>query len=201
MSASKSYVILFVEGETEKEFYEELIKFYRLKSITPILSCKVYNVKGISRFENKVSSRLKLDIIPKHPNKNLKVVCCYDTDVFELAQKPRINWRIIEKKINELGINEFYEIKAVRMIEDWFLKDLDGLCKYLGIEIPNKIDGKTGYEKIKTLFKKGKKPKVYQKGSNSHKFIPSLNIMTIRNNIKEDLTLLEKALGVKLKTK
>lgn len=198
MSALKKLVILFVEGETEKEFYDELIKYYRVNSKTPVISCKVYNVKGISRFENKVSSRLKLDIIPKHPNCEFKVVCCYDTDVFELAQKPPINWNIVEKKINELGINEFYEIKATRMIEDWFLKDISGLCNYLNIEIPKKIDGKTGFEKIKNLFKKGKKPKVYQKGSNSHKFIPSLNILLIRNAIIKELTSLEKALGVKL---
>ena len=104
--------------------------------------------------------------------KNLsnKVFCCYDTDVFELAQKPPTNWQIVKKKVCELGIDDFNEIKATRMIEDWFLKDIEGLCKFLGIEIPKKLEGKDGLEKIKHLFRRGKKPKIYQKGSYSHKF-------------------------------
>lgn len=40
----------------------------------------------------------------------LKVICCYDSDVFELAQKPPANWTIVKKKVSDLGINEFEEI-------------------------------------------------------------------------------------------
>lgn len=191
------YVVLFVEGETDKEFYESLIRFYRLKSKNTITQSRVFNVKGISRFEKTVTSKLKIEVLPKFHNFELEVVCCYDTDVFELAQKPPINWKIVRKKVNDLGINSFHEIKAVKMIEDWFLNDIEGLSQYLKIDVPKKLDGKSGYEKIKTLFKKGKKPKVYQKGSNTHKFIPNLNIQLIRDAVKDELAPLEKALGVK----
>ncbi len=189
-----SILVLFVEGETEKEFYEALLIFYRKKY--KICRCKVINVKGISRFESKVSARLKFEIIPKHPESIIKVVCCYDTDVFELAQKPPTNWSIVKKKVNELGIDFFDEVKAIRMIEDWFLNDIEGLCKYLNIEVPSKLDGKTGLDKIKTLFKKGTKPKVYQKGNGTHKFIALLNIGEIRNAIKKELRPLEIALEI-----
>lgn len=198
MPREKTLVILFVEGETEKEFYEALLKFYRQNSKTAILDCKIYNVKGISRFENKVTRKLKHEILPKYINITLKVICCYDTDIFELAQKPPINWSSVKKKVNELGIANFFEVRAVRMIEDWFLRDIRGLCHYLDIAATKRVDGKNGHDKMKNLFKKGNKPKIYQKGSGSHKFIPSLNILIIRNGVKEELCNLEKALGVNL---
>lgn len=193
-----SFVILFVEGETEKEFYDALISYYKSKSKTKIIGCRTYNIKGIGRFESKVTSKLKFEIIPKHPNVSLKVICCYDSDVFELAQKPPVNWSLVKKKVNELGITEFEEIVAVRMIEDWFLKDIEGICKYLKVPVPKKLEGKNGYEKMKVLFKKGAKPKIYQKGSNSHKFVPSLDLKTIGESVKKELKVLEVALGVSL---
>ena len=193
-----SFVILFVEGETEVQFYNALIDYYRDHSKSQLAGCKIYNIKSIGRFESKVSSKLKFEIIPKYPKFKLKVICCYDSDVFELAQKPPVNWTIVKKKVSDLGINEFEEIVAIRMIEDWFLKDIEGLCKFLKVDIPKKLGGKNGYEKMKMLFKKGAKPKVYQKGSNSHKFVPSLNLRAIRDSVKGELKVLEDALGVSL---
>lgn len=60
-----SLIILFVEGETEKKFYDALINYYKLKSKTTISGYEIYNIKGIGRFESKVASKLKFDIIPK----------------------------------------------------------------------------------------------------------------------------------------
>jgi hypothetical protein len=199
MASKKDYIVLFVEGETEKEFYNALMQFYFQNYNPKIKGYKVFNVKGISRFETKVSSKLKYEVVPKHDVLNIKVICCYDTDVFELAQKPPTNWQIVKKKVNELGITSFSEVKATRMIEDWFLKDLKGLCQYLKIDEPRRVEGKDGLDKIKTLFKKGKTPKIYQKGSYSHKFIPSLNFLTIRASIKSELSIIETALGIAVK--
>lgn len=192
-----SFVILFVEGETEKVFYDALINYYKSKSKTKIIGCKIYNINGIGKF-GKVTSKLKFEIIPKHPKVNLKVICCYDYDAFEFAKKPPVNWSLVKKKVNELGINEFSEIVAVKMIEDWFLNDIEGICKYLKVPIPKKLEGKNGYEKMKVLFKKGDKPKVYQKGCNSHKFIPYLSLKAIRDSVRKELKVLERALGVSL---
>lgn len=199
MAGKKDFVVLFVEGETEKEFYGALMKFY-FDNHKPVISgYKVINIKGISRFETKVSTKLKYEILPKHSASSLKVICCYDTDVFELAQKPPTNWQIVKRKVNDLGINSFFEIKAVSMIEDWFLKDIQGLCQYLNIEEPKKIEGKNGLEKIKSLFKRGKKPKIYQKGSYSHKFLPNLDFLKIRNSVNNELSIIETVLGVVIK--
>ncbi|MCE7864291.1 MAG: hypothetical protein DYG99_12195 [Bacteroidetes bacterium CHB5] len=196
--STTNQVVLFVEGETEKEFFEALLKFYRENSSTEIKSCKIINVKGIGRFESKVAPKMKYEIIPKFPEADLSVVCAYDTDVFELAQKPPTNWNVVESKLAELGITDFSEVKAKRMIEDWFLEDLAGLCKFLKLTpVPKKIEGKDGLDKIKKLFRR--KDKLYLKGHNTNKFIPSLDIETIRDKISVQLLPLEKSLGVTLK--
>lgn len=191
------YILLVVEGETDKEFFDSLISYYRVKSKRQVKNIKVLNIKGVGRYESKLPSKLKHEIIPKYADGNIAVVCSYDTDVFELAQKPPVNWRDLRKKILELqGIHSFHEIKAQLMIEDWFLRDLEGICRYLKIEMPTKLIGQTGNDKMKWLFKKGKK--IYQKGSYCHKFVPSLNIESIREQIKVEIKELEEILNVEL---
>jgi hypothetical protein len=196
MVKSNYQIIAFVEGDTEKEFFEALIKYYRINSTNSIHHIKIFNVKGIGRFEARVISKLKHDILINTAGEKISVVCCYDTDVFELAQKPPVNWEIIKRNVLALGIKEFIEVKAKRMLEDWLLKDVNGLCKYLKITPPKKIEGKDGLDKIKRLFKKGNK--LYIKGHNSVKFIPSLNISIIRKEVKAELVEFEKTLNVKI---
>ena len=194
MATSNIQIILFVEGETDKEFFDALISFYKGKSTKQIKDTKVVNIKGIGRYESKVPSKLKNELIPKYPNKKIIVFCSYDTDVFELAQKPPVNWKSLREKILELDVDSFYEIKAKLMIEDWFLKDIDGICTFLKINLQTKVVGKSGNDKMKWLFKKGNK--IYQKGSSCHRFVPSLDIEKIRNQSKGELSDLEKILGV-----
>jgi hypothetical protein len=191
---AKSVVVIFVEGDTDLEFYEALISFYRANyRISSKIS--LHNLRGIGRYESKLYARLKNQIIPKIKNGNIKVFCCYDTDVFDLAKKPPINWKTVRDHVTSLNIDTFIQVKSEKMIEDWFLKDTSGICRYLKIKEPKKIDAKTGYEKMKILFKKGNK--IYQKGSNSHRFIKELNISSIREKVKNELQELENALGLK----
>jgi len=192
---NNSIIVVFVEGDTEKEFYQELINFYRIKIPNLIPKIKIYNLKGIGRFENKVASKIKLEVLPNYKPENITVFCCYDSDVFELGKKPPTNWNIVEKKLKELGVTLFYRLIAIRMIEDWFLVDLDGLLSYLKIKKAPSLKGRDAYEKMKALFKAGNK--IYQKGNSSHKFIPSLNIKKIRDNYSKELKTLELKIGFK----
>lgn len=189
-------IIIFVEGDTDYEFYNKLIQYYRANSKSNIRTVKIYNLKGIGRFESKVVAKIKYDILPKFNPERIIVFCCYDTDVFELGKKPPTNWQYIKKQLKNIGITGFNEIKAVRMIEDWFLMDLVGLCNFLKIKSQKTVKGKDGFEKIKNLFKKGNK--VYQKGNNSHKFIQNINVSSIRDTIKKRLKKLEEKLKVTL---
>lgn len=193
---NKYIIVIFVEGDTDYEFYNKLIQYYRANSKSNIRTVKIYNLKGIGRFESKVVAKIKYDILPKYDTDKIIVFCCYDTDVFELGKKPPTNWKFIKKQLNNIGITDFNEIKAVRMIEDWFLIDLVGLCSFLKIKSQKSVKGKDGFDKIKNIFKKGNK--IYQKGNNSHKFVQTLDISLIRTSLKNKFKKLEEKLKVRL---
>ena len=186
-------VVLFVEGDTEKEFFDNLIIYYRANSSSKIGNTKVFNLKGIGRFERKAASKCKYQILNSYSSENVVVFCCYDSDVFDLAKKPPTNWKLVKKQLKDIQIVQFNEIIAVTMIEDWFLSSLDGLISFLKLKKTPKLKGKNAYEKIKILFKLGNK--IYQKGSNSHKFINYLDFSKIRKVRKKELKKLEKELN------
>lgn len=193
----KEYIVIFVEGETEKEFFSYLLNFYKTKSSTNLRPYKIINLKGIGNFSSKLSSKLKNDVKVKIDTKGdvvFAVCCAYDTDVFELKAKPPVNWSKVKTDITKLEINRFVQVKAKRMIEDWFLKDIDGLCRFLKIKMRTNLSGKDGFTKIKTIFKSGNR--IYLKGTYCHKFMDDLDILKIRNSIKKELEEFEKLLNV-----
>jgi hypothetical protein len=194
----KKYVVIFVEGETDEEFFKKLLAYYKETSTKELCACKVVNVRGIGRYESKAIAKLKREIKPKIEKDGdiLNAVCCsYDTDAFEFAEKPPVDWRKIKAEVKKMGIPYFTEIKARLMVEDWFLKDVDGLCSFLKIERPKNLTGNSGLDKIKTLFKRGNK--IYQKGRYSNKFLEHTNIALIRSEIANELKDLEKLLNYK----
>ena len=109
MKDRSKLVVLFVEGDTEAEFYKLLINYYREKSNNPFPEVKIINLKGIGRFEARVISKLKNEILKdkKYKGLEISVFCCYDTDVFELAKKPPTNWTKVRKGVKGLGIKSF----------------------------------------------------------------------------------------------
>ncbi len=194
----KEHVIIFVEGETEKVFYEHLIRYYKENSTTALLSVQVHNIKGFGNFKNKMISKLKNNIIPnlaKQQDRIKSVCCCYDTDVFDYAAIPPINWKEIKKEVQNLKIGEFVEVKANKMLEDWFLSDIEGLCKFLKLRKIPSLSGKDGNTKMKNLFKMDNK--IYKKGTYCYKFIDNLDIPQIRNLHSTELIKLETAIAFK----
>ncbi|WP_316746461.1 hypothetical protein [Pedobacter gandavensis] len=191
--------VLFVEGETEKEFYTALLQYYKAQSGSKMVSFKIINVKGIGKFESKMILKLQNDIFNTNSPKDVKVAGCYDTDVFDFAKRPPVNWEKVRTRLTELKIHSFVEVRASRMLEDWFLADLPGICKFLKIKAVKRAEGKDGNDKLKKLFKKGNK--LYIKGTPTIKFIPSLNLETIRSHAASELIPLEKLLNVTLVNK
>lgn len=135
---SDKVVVLFVEGETEKEFYDAVIK--RLREINGgRLDCyvNVQVLKGIGNFKKKAERILLKGIMKNEKYKNLSahVVLCYDTDVFDRDKnRVKINWKGIEKGLKENGAASVSHVKAVKSIEDWFLIDKSGIKISLGCQ-------------------------------------------------------------------
>lgn len=180
MSDKKKIIVLFVEGDTERVFFNIVINHYRkIFNDRKTAEFKIFNLKGIGRFESKVYSKLKNEVLPSYCPQDIKVFCCYDSDVFELAKKPPVNWKTVEKKVkNELEIEYLRHIKAIKQIEDWFILDIDNICKFLKIKKPKKTTG-NGLEILKTIFKNSKPSKIYQKGTYTHNFLENIDISRI----------------------
>lgn len=201
--ANQSFVVVFVEGETDFQFFTKLLKYYEQNSSSSIRRYKIVQMNGVSHFTSRVKGKLKGEIIPNAKKKGLKVVavcCCYDTDVFEFSERPPVDWKSVKAIVTSLGINYFVEVKVDQMIEDWLLDDLEGLCKYLGLETnkscSSDLPGKNGYEKMQNLFRRAHK--VYLKGNAAKRALDNLDFAKIRSKRRMRLEALERILNVKI---
>ena len=179
-------VVMVYEGATESVFYPLVIQEIKKQMHFERLPFQLFhvNVEGIGNFKTKLLAKLKNEVIPKCQRK-IVVVLCYDTDVFEFNPHPPVNWKKLEENILSLGVMKVIHISAKHSIEDFFLKDLDGLCSYLGIKVPSKLPGDTGLNKIENLFKKGNR--IYMKGHEVKDFIQYLDISKIVELNHEEL--------------
>jgi len=185
----KRGLVIFTEGPTDKIFYKALVEYIMmqnsLKNRVDVL--EIVDLGGIGNFSRKLIGIFKSRILIKNKDTKFTVICTYDTDVFELATKPPVNWTSVRKELRSLGALKVIEIKATRMIEDWFLFDTMGLCKFLGIgSVTPK--GKDGNEKMKFLFRKANR--VYTKGSECGEFIKDLNFKIIHNCLQKEVAQL-----------
>ena len=196
--AAKSHVVIFVEGDTDKLLFDALVRYYRQQYGSSIASCEVRNLHGVSRYMSKVSGKLRNQIIPAAQKKGLEVkaVCCsYDTDVFEYAERPVVDWPRVEAEVRRMGISNFCQVKVEQMIEDWLLDDMDGLCAFLKLKHrPAKVHGSSGYERLKSLYKAA--GQVYVKGFGADGLVAALNMAVIRQRRASALRQLETLLGI-----
>jgi len=156
-------VVIFVEGDTEEEFYSNMLSILRNK-LEGQFSCNVIikNVKGVANYKNKVGRIFEKKIKVDYPVGHYIVLLCYDSDVFDLAQKPHINWDDVIKDLKRRGANEVYKVLANKSIEDWFLYDIHGILKYLRLPKDTKIPNGNGVKRLQLIFRKGNK--TYIKG-------------------------------------
>ncbi|MFA9397403.1 MAG: hypothetical protein ACERKV_03940 [Clostridiaceae bacterium] len=193
-------LVIFVEGQTDKEFYKKMIAY--IKSQNPdkdLKECKIKNLNSVTHY-NKAPSIFENEIAPKYKGAEFKIICSYDYDAFQnlCSIKPPVNWPKLKKQLNSNNkIINVYEIKAYDSIEDWFLKDMTGLCKYLGstkIYKLKDLQGTTGEKKMKDLFKRNSK--IYQKGYNTRNFIDYLDFEVLYNSLEKELEPLKKCMFI-----
>ena len=190
-------LVLFVEGDTEVEFYKQVIA--NARKLHPAGKFDTYieyrSVGGVGGFKNIALRKFIKQVKTKYDNDcEFTVVLCSDTDVFEFASKPPIKWNEVKKELEANGAKKVIHVQAKRSIEDWFLHDLEGILKFLRLAKNTKVSGKNGYDKLQRLYKQANK--VYYKGRQSNGMIERLNIEKIANAVKEQLNPLYKALGV-----
>lgn len=125
------------------------------------------------------------------------VALCYDQDVFEMGKNPPVNWQEVKRAFQDSGVNDTWLVKAVHSIEDWFLCDVEGIFQYLHLPANTKLPSGNGYERLKALFKKGKK--IYIKGKTNGNFVQALDIEKILLTNCRDISPLCKLLGVDCK--
>lgn len=191
-------VVLFVEGETDEVFFKALIDYYRTVSTSEMHPCKIYNLRGVTRYSSKLLAKLKNDCLPDAKNKGYRIqtVCCtYDTDVFEVRNPLMVDWSALRKAVKRMGIEEFIQLGIKSSIEDWLLCDQEGICRFLKLkDVPKTLKGNNGNEKLNDLF--GRAKKVYQKGYQTKDLVASLDMGVLRNKNKVFLEPLERALIV-----
>lgn len=186
---TKKIIILYVEGETEEEFYNRLKehlqdKGHSKKSTTYIL--KVVCVKSITRFSSKLLNKFKNEAAIKYPKNEKVVFLCYDSDGFEFGMHPAINRKKLEKELIDAGANKVKHIVADKTIEDYLMVDKENILKFLKLNIDTKIKGKTGFEKMKYIFSKA--GKTYFKGKKTGGLIDMLNMEKICNKMCPQLS-------------
>ena len=192
------HVLIFVEGDTDEVFFKSLIDYYASVCTSPLLPYDVCNLKGVTRYANKLLAKLKNEYLPTARKNDyaIKTVCCsYDTDVFEIKQPQIVNWDAIGKSVKRMGINEFIRVGVKSSIEDWILDDLSGICAHLHLkQVPSALKGINGYQKLQDLYNKAHR--TYKKGYETKELIDVLDMRTIRNKRQDVLLPLEETLGV-----
>lgn len=191
-------VVLFVEGETDEVFFKALMDYYRTVSTTELRPCRIYNLRGVTRYSSKLLATLRNEFLPeaKKKGQRIQTICCsYDTDVFEAGNPLMVDWGALKKAVKRMGIEEFIQVGIKSSIEDWLLCDQEGICRFLKLkDNPKTLKGNNGNEKLNDLF--GRAKKVYQKGYQTQNLVAALDMGVIRNKNKDILEDLEKALNV-----
>ena len=190
-------LVLFVEGDTEVEFYKQVVA--NVRKLRPEnrfdTNIEYRNVRGVGGFKSIALRKFVKEIKPKYEDDcKFTIVLCSDTDVFEFASKPPIKWDEVKRELVNSGASKIIHVQAKRSIEDWFLCDIEGILAFLRLNKETKVSGKSGYDKLQRLYKKANK--VYYKGIKSNGMVERLDIEKIANVVKDQLSPLYKALGV-----
>jgi len=201
MNPDSTVVVLFVEGETEGEFYRVLVQTLRNMN-GGRLNCFIeYQVlKGIGNFSTKAERILKKDLMrnPKYRSCHFNVLLCYDSDVFDRNEnRVRINWNAVEESMHALNVSNVFHIRATSTIEDWFLADSDGIKKFLNISKSADISNYKGLSGLKNLF--SKHGKSYSKGVRCEGLVSSLDMQNILKAYCKQINKLCHILGVPCK--
>lgn len=168
-------VAFIFEGATEKVFYLSLLEY--LTSLDEKISlekCRWEN-DGESYYiwgygENRIcvmsyTVGAVTQII--HSGKWFKSKCakrgkfpwtvylCYDTDSpqRDITKFYEGDWKRLREELARNHVEQIVDLAASADIEDILLCDLEGICRYLNIDVPDELSGRKGKAKMKALYR------------------------------------------------
>lgn len=182
---NKKVILLYVEGETEEEFYKKLKEHLRLKGDNNC-NLKVICLRSNTKFANKLICKFKNEIIPTYKDDELIVALCYDSDEYEFGKHPAFNAKEVESNLKKLGADKVIHIIANKTIEDFIMYDEVGVKKFLHLPLKTRVKGRSGLDKIKNLYDKANR--TYFKGNKTSGLIDSLDMEKICNKLCSTLS-------------
>ena len=116
-------LVLFVEGDTEVEFYKQVVA--NARKLHPAgrfdTSIEYRNVRGVGGFKSIALRKFIKEIKPKYDDDcEFTIVLCSDTDVFDFAPKPPIKWDEVKKNLWTMELLELYMYKQSSQLKIGF---------------------------------------------------------------------------------
>lgn len=116
-------LVLFVEGDTEVEFYKQVVA--NARKLHPAgrfdTNIEYRNVGGVGGFKSIALRKFVKEIKTKYEdNCEFTIVLCSDTDVFGFASKPPIKWNEVKRELMNNGA-----LKVVLLYHTHFLLQRD----------------------------------------------------------------------------
>lgn len=187
-----------LEGETEKYFYQELLRYYC--SIYPDISfvknenaengevlyylCQgerkvliKFNVVGtISQVVN-VGDWFNNKCLLQHKGISWTAFLCYDTDDYtpNISKFYEGDWKELRKKLSKGGRSIIVDIAARADIEDIMLLDLEGVFRYVGVPLCELPSGGKGKSRMKKIFRMKGPGSAYHAGERALPLIKALD--------------------------
>ena len=191
ISSKKSdLVLLFVEGETDKLFFQRLIDEIRdenNKKFRTDVKISIKNIRGVGHYKDKVTRIIKNEKIRNKSYTCRSVILCYDTDVFDFAPKPPVKLSSVVAEIKKLGIKDVKVVKVSQSIESWILIDIDNVLKFLDLPKNKNLLNrqKSGVKELENLFAKA--GRTYIKGGKCEGLINCLDMKKILSTIRNEV--------------
>jgi hypothetical protein len=181
----REVALIFVEGDTEMEFYGKLAESY-LRGI----SKSILNLHGIYNVHRNVLGKTEA-FLHQHSDATVRIYCCIDRESRD--HNPPLD--IVELRSTLKERKDFKRVLsadaiiATQMIESWFFHDIDGIYKFL--KVPHALRNPTKFTPPKKfthldlskLF--ARFGKTYIKGRKCANFINHLDLGKIYGNCRE----------------
>ena len=146
--------ILSMEGK------KHIIKFNTVNAMTQIpRSGRWFNTQCVRKY----ASTLTWDVF-----------LCYDRDDYanDVSKFYKGDWETLRNSLKRA--RNIVDMAASADIEDIMLGDIENICKYLGVEVPDSLSGRKGKAKMKRLFRDN--GQIYHEGKRARPVIEALDM-------------------------